>query len=83
MRELDLPSMTRRRNEQRDARGLFKGSQLRPQSFMVAEVVAVIAEEHDDRVVPELQAIERFEQHTDLRVHEGGACVVGGHRFRA
>ena len=44
---------------------------------VLAEQVAVVAPEDDDRVVGEPQPIERLEHPADLGVHEGDRGVIG------
>ena len=44
---------------------------------MLAEVEAVVAEQHHDRPVAQLQAVEGLEEDAHLRVHERHAGVVG------
>ena len=46
-------------------------------------VIAVVADEDDQRVVPELEPVERVEHAADLRVHEGDAGVVGAQELHA
>jgi hypothetical protein len=36
----------------------------------VAQVISVVAHEHDDRIVVQAQALERVEQAADVRVEE-------------
>src|SRR5437763_1761736 len=62
-----------RRDEQRDAGGFLEETHLVPEAAVLAEMVAVIAVEDDDRAVPEFQAIQRVEEDADLRVHEADA----------
>ena len=46
-------------------------------------MVAVIAEQDDDGVVPELESIKGIEDAADLRVHVGGAGVIGAEKLVA
>ncbi len=43
----------------------------------LARVVAVIADEDDDGIFPELMFVERIEHATELRIHEARARAVG------
>src|SRR5262249_37760674 len=70
-----------RGNDQRHAASEIEHSELRPQSFMIAQVIAVITEEDDDCVVPKLLSIENVQQNADLCIHESNTSIVGGHRL--
>jgi hypothetical protein len=48
---------------------------------VLPEVEAVVADQHDDRVLPEIGAVERVEHHAELRVGERDAGPVGGRRL--
>ena len=45
--------------------------------FAFTEHFAVIAGEHDDRVVPQAHGLERIEQAADLSIDVGDHAVVG------
>ena len=67
-------------HHQRRARRALEQHLLHPLPVL-AEQVAVIAHEDDDRVVGEAEAIERVEQPADLGVEEGDRGVVGADDF--
>ena len=48
---------------------------------MLAEVEAVVPGQHDHGVLPEVETVERVEEHPHLRVGEGHAGLVRGHRL--
>ena len=46
--------------------------------IVFAEVVAVVAGEHDDGVLAQAEVIQCVEQASDLRIHEGDRRIVCG-----
>ena len=68
------------RHDQRRARGPLEQRLLHPLATL-AEMVAVIAEKDDDRVVRQLQPIERVEHAPDVGVEKRDGRVVGACRL--
>ena len=64
--------------DERHARRAFPQRVLARDAFL-AEVPAVVAPEHDDRVPAAARGIERVEHAADLRVHKARAREVGAH----
>jgi hypothetical protein len=71
-------SHTRRPNDQRHASRFFKKRHLVPKSSVLAQVVSMVAEKHDNCVVPQLKVIDRFQKQRELCVHKRSAGIVGG-----
>src|SRR5215510_10576942 len=71
---------TRCSDDQRRAGRQFKQGVLVPPAAL-AQVIAVIAEEDDDRRVGQLKAVERVEHFAHLRVGERDAGVVSAHEL--
>ena len=72
---------TRCGDDQGDSHSLLEERHLVMESAVLSVVVSVVGVEDDDRLVPELETVERIEQQADLRVHEADAREVGcGHR---
>src|SRR5258706_1910437 len=65
-----------RDDDQRDAGGVLKEALLHPKA-MFTEMVAVVAPEHDDRIVPKFEPAHGVNEAPDLRVHEGDGGVIG------
>ena len=72
----------RRHDHQRHPRALLKERSLLPQA-MLAEVVAMVAGEDDDRVVFELESPEGVEHGADLRIDKRHGRPIGLHRLAA
>ena len=70
----------RRGNHERHARALLEQAGLLPQA-VIAQVVAMVAGEDDDRAIREPQSIERLQDHADLCVHQARGCAVGPNRL--
>ena len=64
-------------DDQRHAGRFLEQALLLPQAVVLAQVVAVVAVEDDDRLVRQLQPVEGVEQLADLRVHERDRGVIG------
>lgn len=69
--DLAVPLRSRVVNDERHPARVLEQAHLLPQP-MFAEVVAVVADEHHDRLVRELQPFEGVEDAADLCVHERG-----------
>ncbi len=69
------PGCARGGDDQRDARGLLVIGVLAPHA-VVAQVPAVVAPEHDDRVPGETSLVERVEHAAQLGVHVAHGGVV-------
>ena len=48
-----------------------------------AKVIAMVSQENDHRIAPQLQTIHRIEQFPDLGIYECRACMVGPFEFAA
>ena len=64
-------------NQQRCAGGHVEQSSLGPHALF-AQMPAVVAPQHDDRVLAELQSLQGVQHGTQLLVHETDARIVGG-----
>ena len=64
------------RDDERHSRGGIEGAQFGPKPSVVTEMKAVVAQEYDQRGLPEIKTIELIEQSTDQRVCERNAGVV-------
>jgi hypothetical protein len=60
--------------------GFVKEGAFLPEAVL-AEMVAVVAPEHDEGFVPELVVVEGIEDKADLSINEGDAGVVGAKGF--
>ena len=69
-------------DDERHAGAAFKEVTLLPQA-VVAEVIAVVAEEHDDGVIVELEFFQAIEHAAEAGVHQGGGGVIGADDFLA
>ncbi len=65
----------RSRNHEGHAGIPLKKARLLPES-VIGQVIAMVAGEHHDRVVPEAEAVERVQHDAHLRVHVGRRRVV-------
>ena len=70
-----------RRHDQRHVQRLLEERVLAHQPAVLAQVEAVVADQHDHRVLPGVRAVERVEHHADLRVGERDAGSVGRERL--
>ena len=69
-----------RNDDERHARAFLEKRLLRPQAVL-AELVAVVAGEQNDRVFIEVQFLESREHAADLRIHPRGRGVIGAAGF--
>jgi hypothetical protein len=59
----------RHADDERDPGRLFEATLLEPQAVL-AQVIAVVAPEHDDRVVAQPQPVHGVEDAPNLRIHK-------------
>src|SRR5262245_13719495 len=66
-------------DQRRPGRGFEERALVPPAA--AAKMEAVVADEDDDCVLRQAEALEGFQQSADLGVHEGDAGIVGAHEL--
>lgn len=80
-RTADAAFLSRGGQEHCRRSGVFVQDVLAPPTAALAEQIAVVADQHDDGVVPQPQAIQTVEHGAELRVHEADAGEIAAERF--